>query len=1076
MDRNIIELPFNSCTDYELLYEFNMHNSHITNEINPTYSTNFKHYQELPFYNQSDFTIMNECITSKNKLLKNFENNNFSNDCVKLFEGLSEDIFSCKYYDENNFPQLLKDYETHDLKIFHLNIRSLNKHIFELKAYLSCLNTEFDIILLTETGKANINLINNEFPDYEMYIDPPTTNKGGAGILIKKSKFDSIEELAVDCQVKNSCGCSGCLIESKLIKVTVKSTSILIGSIYRHPNGNVSHFNDSLLNVINKLDKKDTFIIGGDMNIDLLKMQSNSTENYFNNLIENNFIPCISIPTRITESTITLIDHIFLRLPKSKINSKTTSGCLISDISDHLPNFLLLQLNTNSNKERPFIRSYSKRNIDIFNANISNELSQFALNANNSLNNIDNIYALFFEKISYLHNKYFPRVRLSRKKANDKVWITNGIKRSIKHKNNLFHLQLNNRTMTNISNWKTYRNMLNKIIHKAQIDYYKKQIDMQSNSCKGLWKTLGSMISNKAKKSQINKLKVNNKYVKNPGNIAEIFNKFFCEIGPNLSKKFQEIPQNAFTKYMGESANQSMFLHETNVTEVEKIISSFESKKSSGHDDIPVKFIKISASYISKFISEIINFSIKTGQYPDHLKVAKVIPIHKKGDTSNPNNYRPISILSVVNKIFEKILHKRLYSYLNKFNILYKFQFGFREGHSTTQALTEITDKIRNGMDHKNYTCGIFIDLCKAFDTVDHEILLSKMYHYGIRGIVQKLFKSYLTNRMQYVYINDHKSNLQTIKCGVPQGSVLGPLLFLLYINDIANCCSNGMFRVFADDTGIFIQGPEINTLIIKAKETMTNIDEWFSSNKLTLNIDKTCFIIFKHNRWLHQQIPDSISFSNKTINRVKSVKYLGLLIDESLKWNYHVNEVCNSIKKLFPIFYNIRQYINLKHARSIYYSMIYSKVKYAIIAYGQTSQENINKIQILQNKLMKVLTKKNYRFSTNCLHNELDIIKVNDIINQEIVTFVHGYVNHKLPSVFDNYFIHRHSIETYLNEDRKVRFITPRHHTNIGADAINVKGAQLWNGLTFNINPNVTTKTFRKAYRKSILPYDVNI
>ena len=248
-------------------------------------------------------------------------------------------------------------------------------------------------------------------------------------------------------------------------------------------------------------------------------------------------------------------------------------------------------------------------------------------------------------------------------------------------------------------------------------------------------------------------------------------------------------------------------------------------------------------------LSQIINISIKTGNYPDQLKIAKVIPIYKKGSSSDPSNYRPISILSNINKIFEKILHKRLFSYLNKFNILYKYQFGFRKGHSTTQALIELTDNIKRGIDDKQYTCGIFIDLCKAFDTVDHDILLSKMHHYGIRGVVQKLFKSYLTNRMQYVSINNNKSKLQNLNCGVPQGSVLGPLLFLLYINDIAKCCSTGLFRIFADDTGIFCKGKDINALIKTARDIMIKIEDWFSCNKLTLNIDKTCFIIFRSNR-----------------------------------------------------------------------------------------------------------------------------------------------------------------------------------------------------------------------------------
>ena len=317
---------------------------------------------------------------------------------------------------------------------------------------------------------------------------------------------------------------------------------------------------------------------------------------------------------------------------------------------------------------------------------------------------------------------------------------------------------------------------------------------------------------------------------------------------------------------------------------------------------------------------------------------------------------------------------------------------------------------------------------------------------------------------------------MQSIKCRVPQGSVLGPLLILLYINDIAMCCTSDMIRIFADDTGIFIQGKDINGIIESAKETMKNVETWFSENRLTLNTEKTCFVIFKSNRWGYRHIPDKLEFGNKEINRVSSVKYLGLILDESLNWNSQVNEVCKNIKRYFPIFYNIRQYINIRDARTIYYTMIYSKIKYAIIVYGLTSNDNIEKLQILQNQLNKVLTKKNHRYRTNLLHNDLNILKINDIINQEIVSFVHGYINEKLPPVSENYFSHRFSIETYLNNERKIRFLTPTHRLCIGASTIKVKGPQLWNSLSFTFKQKVSSKIFRKKYRSSILPYSSSL
>ena len=209
----------------------------------------------------------------------------------------------------------------------------------------------------------------------------------------------------------------------------------------------------------------------------------------------------------------------------------------------------------------------------------------------------------------------------------------------------------------------------------------------------------------------------------------------------------------------------------------------------------------------------IINQSFITGKYPDALKISKVIPIHKNGDTSDLNNYRPISLLSIFDKIMEKLMHKQLYDFLQEHNILFQNQFGFRKNNSTTFALLQITDKIKETIDNKKYGCGIFIDLSKAFDTVNYEILLRKMEHYGIRGVALDWFTSYLSNRKQYVYLNGEPSQLDNTTCGVPQGSVLGPLLFLIYINDLPNISEVLQFYLFADDTNIYYEAESIDKL-----------------------------------------------------------------------------------------------------------------------------------------------------------------------------------------------------------------------------------------------------------------------
>ena len=469
------------------------------------------------------------------------------------------------------------------------------------------------------------------------------------------------------------------------------------------------------------------------------------------------------------------------------------------------------------------------------------------------------------------------------------------------------------------------------------------------------------------------------------------------------------------------------------------------------------------------------NLALKSGVYPCKLKIAKVIPIYKKGDSTQINNYRPISILNTVNKIFEKILYSRLIKYINDFDILYKYQFGFREGHSTEHAIIEIVDNIRFSLDNNNMTCGIFLDLTKAFDTVNHEILIGKLEHYGIRGKALELFRSYLENRKQYTSLNNFNSNTKSITCGVPQGSVLGPLFFILFINDLPNCCPLGNVRIFADDTNIFFHANNIQEIINTGENIMLELNSWFSNNNLSLNIDKSSFIIFKSPKKKIPDLPTHIKFLDFKINRTTSMKFLGIILDEHLTWDLQINEVCNKLKSMFHVFYSIRNFLSKDNIKTIYYTLVYSRIKYGIAVYGQAATTKMSKIQVLQNRLLKVLAGKTFRYSTDKLHDEFGLLKVSDITNQEVLTFVFNYFLDNLPPVFQNYYVtfgDENAINT-RNANNLIRKI--RRNTNFGANSIKSKGADLWNSLKTELKSSFTTKQFRIKYKLSLFPYERN-
>ena len=764
-----------------------------------------------------------------------------------------------------------------------------------------------------------------------------------------------------------------------------------------------------------------------------------------------------------------------VKTTKKLIQTKVSAGNLITDISDHFPNFLFIDLVIQKYQDRPLIRIFTPNKIEKYRNEVVNENP--LVTSENSINLEDNnpqsSYNEFDENLHKVYNKYFPLVKKSRKQANDKPFITNGIKESIKSRNALFKKYLDDPSEINKQNWKNKRNRVVQILRKAESDYYASFIKNNSDNSKQLWKRFGNVLGkSKSNQSPIDKLLIDDKLITDQKTITSEFNKYFCSVGEKLASKIRDTGSDNFKKYLTHPSQHSIYLSNITINEIIIEINNLEQNKSPGHDEFTAKFLKISHDIISPILCDIFNICMKKGEYPNLLKIAKVLPIFKKGSKSQVSNYRPISVLSCINKIFEKILAKRIYSFLEKHQTLYEFQFGFRTGHSTTHALIEISDRLKLALNSNKMMCGLFLDLSKAFDTVNHKILLSKLDHYGIRGPAYNLLKSYLSNRKQYVKIGKHKSELREIKCGVPQGSVLGPLLFILYINDLHKSCDSGKIRIFADDTTVFFECKSKNDITAIGSQIMTQLNAWFKANKLTLNSEKSNFIIFRSRQNQITNLPEQIVFQNTSISRSNTAKYLGVTLDEHLTWNQHITEVCNKLKRYFKLFYSIRNLINIKQVKIIYYAFIYSRIKYGISIFGFTSNNKLQRMQVLQNKLLKVLLAKNYRYSTNLLHNELKIIKVIDIAKLEALTFIHNYFNNKLPGIFNNYFqlvSEIHDRNTRRSE-REIYITT--YKTEIGISMMKGIGAKLWNETSDNTKHIKNVKTFRKTIIKDILYY----
>ena len=448
----------------------------------------------------------------------------------------------------------------------------------------------------------------------------------------------------------------------------------------------------------------------------------------------------------------------------------------------------------------------------------------------------------------------------------------------------------------------------------------------------------------------------------------------------------------------------------TTKDDILETIKVLKAKTSFGFDGISSNRLKQIANIIASPLSLITNQSLITGIFPDQLKIAKVIPLFKKDDRHIFDNYRPISLLPAISKVIEKIVYKQLYDYFVKNKLIYSSQYGFRKDHSTELASLELCDRILGYLDEGKLPITIFLDLSKAFDTLDHKILLSKLKYYGVNGIALKWFHSYLTNRYQYIQYNDVTSTMLTIETGVPQGSILGPLLFLIYMNDIYLVSDKFSSILYADDTtldspitsfDIVTDGCKFNkeALSENINAEIKLITDWLAVNKLSLNAKKTKFMFFHFpQRNITSYIPD-LTINNIVIERVTKFNFLGLTLDEHMSWKSHTHKICNKMSRCIGVMNRLKRFLPLNILKLMYNSLILPHVQYSILCWGF----NPGKTFTLQKRAIRTITASKYNAHTSPLFKKLQLLKFKDIFEISILKFYHKLKNSKLPAYFNN-------------------------------------------------------------------------
>ena len=1036
--------------------EYATFNKMKSNEISMCIICNREH---LPYYDSGtdarrDFN--QEYVVSEDmKLffrglndLNDQQHNKTSNDDPDL-----SPIINCKYIDIDTFK--IHKIDKKSFSILHLNIASLGAHKDELEAILSQLNFQFDVIGITETR-----IIKDVTPNYDIkisgykeYSTPTEANKGGAIIYVSQ-KYNSKPRKDLDKIMTKSR-----VLESAFAEIVVPNKkNILLGCVYRHPSMILNDFNENFLNILMEKinDDKHTFLLG-DFNVDLMKTDDDEyTSTYFDTLTSNLFIPHIIQPTRVTPHTKTLIDNIFSNVPNF---SQGTSGNLTITISDHMAQFLMIPLDTCF--KPPRIETYKRDMKNFDRENFLLDLLSIEWSEIIQLEKEDpNIsFKQYFTTINNLIDKYMPLKKMSNKeiKQQQKPWITKEILQTINERDRLHKKWIeekDNVIKTSLhTDYKDIRNKIREDILTNKKDYFKNFFTKNALNIKNTWKGIKSIIHlSHNNKSQNISLSVNKKLVTDPKIVAETFNGYFTTIASNLQSKIHHFG-NDFSYFLKNENPATFFIKPTNNIEVVNVINTFNSSKALGPTSIPTNIFHLIKFNVAKPLVDIINLSFEKGIYIDDLKISKVIPIFKdKGSEMDHTNYRPISLLSNINKIIEKLMHERLYTFLEYHKCIYELQFGFRAGHSTTHALLDLTEDIRKNIDNNLFTVGVFIDLQKAFDTVDHNILLEKLNHYGVRGKANEWFRSYLNNRKQFVSISGQNSSLMEMKYGVPQGSVLGPLLFLIYINDLHQAIKYSKTRHFADDTNLLISNSSLKQLKKHLNKDLKTLTTWLKANKISLNASKTEFLLFRHpNKPVNYDL--KIILDGHRIYPSKYVKYLGILIDPHLTWSYHVKSLTPKLTRAAGMLSKIRHYVPADTLKNIYFAIFSSIMNYGAQIWGQHDNEHIKRVTKLQDRAIRYINFANYREPPSKLYKHSEIIKFKDNVKINNYLYAHNSLNRRLPTCLNNQF---HYLENTTGKNTRSAEVLnskecllelPKSRTNIyGIHSITDQSARIWN------------------------------
>ena len=900
-------------------------------------------------------------------------------------------------FDNCDYVYNVPDAKTTDLVVMQINIRGIGSKKSRLIDLIenSVHKKELDVVLISETwlteSSPEVNI-----PGYVMHRQDRSHKRGGGVAIVASSKLRCVLRPDLSSKMEES----ECVTLELLLR---NGDKCLVSSMYRPPNTDSQTFLASYNSLVCAMKKEDPkgIIIGLDHNLDFLKSEKHQpTNDFIQSNLDFGLIPTVTRPTRITNTSATLIDNIMV---SQNLCGSYTSNILINDTSDHLPVICVLNSLTSMKKESLVVKSRDTRlrNLVTLKKQVTNYDWTSLLTDKSPSKNMESVHDQLLSIID--HCTPYCEHKINHKQIRKEPWLTASIKISIDKNKKLYAKMLRGGIAKD--KYTRYNNTLRKAIRYAKTHFYLNMCQEYKSQTRKLWKIINEIAGKHSNKSSlVEYLKVDNIKEYGAKKISNRFAKYFAEVGKTFAEKIPKSSMSitAYLKLL-QSNKSSLFLNPTHEDEVKRLVDKLPMKNSSGHDNISNILLKEIVDPLAKVLVEIFNQSMTTGEFPNIMKLAEIVPLYKNKEHYLESNYRPISLLTTISKILEKIMYQRVYSFLQNTGQIYDNQFGFRANHSCEHAVGQAVSSIVKGIENKQHVACVLLDLSKAFDTIEHKILIQKLELYGIRGPALQWFKSYLTNRKLRVKcrtVSDPRGTISDdydVHFGTPQGSCLGPLIFLIFVNDLNLNLVTGDCIQFADDTTLVFTHHNLKYLRYCVESELSVVQDWFNANKLTLNVGKSSYLLFQGHK--QQLTKFQIVLNGVEIPRVNHAKLLGTWINDRLNWEIHANKVLTILKCGIGMLKRSQQLLSCKAKRLLYFGQIHSHLSYCLAIWGSMlSRHMMAKLAAAQRKAVSLIDPK---VRTENLFCKYKILKLTELIEFELCKLgyklCHGLLPNKL-------------------------------------------------------------------------------